>query len=273
MIPRVTQCAIGERLQELRRDRELTIEEVSRASGLSSRSLRDIERGRMLPDAVQLVALATVCQTSIDFILLGQRVTSAKTDDGRVRLRTAQVEPIRRRALAVGEWVMVREAARLSGVSESDWFTRARRVSKHARRVGLKPLAVKAPIDGAGSRLVWWLHRSLDARLRLDLDAQVASDRSREFSCSNAQLDRAWRRARWLVEWRKACDRQHSGKRIKGTLAEQIVEKAKRTEGVEFGISLRSLQAWWRRYAVSGRDGRIAGLSGLIERYGKEDVP
>jgi len=168
-----------------------------------------------------------------------------------------------------GEWVTIAEAARLSGVYKSCWYLRANRVAEHARTVGLNSLAIKAPIGGGRATVVWWLHRSLDKRLALDLDAQVCRDNARSFPCSKAQLDRAWRRARWVVEWRKACENQARGKRIKGALARQIVRRAKETEGAEFRISVRSLQVWWRRYSAFGREGGIAGLSGLIDGFGR----
>ena len=157
------------------------------------------------------------------------------------------------------------EACRLTGERKGVWYRRATREADAARSVGRKPLAIKARIGGGRATIVWWLHRSLDVGLALDLDAQVSTDRARVFACSEGQLARAWRRARWVVEWRKAIDSQAKDKRIKVALAGQTVRRAKDTEGAKFRVSVRSLQIWWRRYAAITAHG-VAGLAGLIER-------
>lgn len=167
-----------------------------------------------------------------------------------------------------GEWVTLAEACRLTDEGKGVWYRRATHEAEAARSVGRSARAIKAPLGGGSPRVAWWIRRDCDERLALDLDAQVCRDNARSFPCSEAQLQRARRRARRVVEWRKACDGQPKGKRIKGALARQIVRQAKRTEGAEFRVSVRSLQIWWRRYAALGREGGIAGLSGLIDGFG-----
>ena len=172
---------------------------------------------------------------------------------------TAQLAP------SPGEWVTLAETCRLTGERNGVWYRRATREADAARSVGRKPLAIKASIGGGRAAIVWWLHRSLDARLALDLDGQVTSDRSRAFACSEGQLARAWRRARWLIEWRQAIDSQAKDKRIKVALAAQTVRRANEAEGAKLRISVRSLQMWWRRFTAITDQG-VAGLQGLIER-------
>ncbi len=264
VVPRVTKCGIGVRLKQLRSNRNLTAEYVARAIKLPTRFIRTVERGRMMPTAAELVALAVVCRTSVDYLLIGQSATLHCSNDRSRRSRTLPTRPIEQRTPAAGEWVTVREAARLSGVSVSNWYARAIRVAEYAMRTGIKSLAVHAPISRNGSRRVWWLHRSLDERLRLDFDAQFRLDQSRKFPCSKAQLERGRRRAKWAAEWRKACDAQAKGKRNTIALAKRTVRRAKRAEGSGFKISVRSLQGWWRRYAGLGPNGGIAGVKGLI---------
>ncbi len=163
-----------------------------------------------------------------------------------------------------GEWVTISEAVRLTGERQGIWCRRANREFSNALDVGRASHAIKAPIGGGSSRIIWWLYRGLDARLALDLDEQIRRDKASVFPFSKEKQKRAWRRCRWVVEWRRLCNEEPKGGRTRRQLAGLVVSAAKLIDGNCFKISIRSLQGWWRRYAAIGRGGGIVGVEGLI---------
>ncbi len=250
----------------------MTVEQLSSISGLPPSLIRSTERGRVLLNVAQAAALATACRTTADYFLLGRTATdNAPNDEPRCLRVKASAAPMAPHRLTVGEWVTISEAARLTGATKSAWYTRAYHISENARRTVVEARAIRAPVNGEGTPVAWLVHRSLDKRLRLDLDGQVERDRRRSFSCSRRNLDRAKKKARWVVAWRKACDSHRGRARNSIALAHKTVRQAKKAEGAGFKISVRSLQVWWRRYATLCRGGGIAGLKGLFYKGGRKE--
>ena len=62
---------IGENIKRIRRERDLTQEEVAAHLGISFQSISKWERGETLPDTAILPDLANVLETTTDFILTG----------------------------------------------------------------------------------------------------------------------------------------------------------------------------------------------------------
>lgn len=83
--------AIGKRLQAARRDARLELAEVAARIGVSRTTLHRWERGHQVPSAIDLVALAELYRTTIDWLLGRPGPPSALflLDD---RVRTAQLE-------------------------------------------------------------------------------------------------------------------------------------------------------------------------------------
>ena len=78
------------------------------------------------------------------------------------------------------------------------------------------------------------------------------------------KVDQAYRKLRWLSEWRKLYDGGRGATEME--LAERIIADAKRVEGDDFPISFRALQLWQRAYNAEGTDGQIRGVEALIDR-------
>jgi len=168
-------------------------------------------------------------------------------------------------------WVTVDEAARLAGESVWTWRRRATALGERSSRRGSAPLARKAPPPGGRGKRCWWVHRSIDPRLAKAPKRATREDRERaalEAKYPPHKVALAYKRARWLNEWRRRCQARYNASRTKVELAESIVREARAVEGDGFAISVRTLEAWHTRYEAAGRAGRIAGVAGLVDRRG-----
>lgn len=160
------------------------------------------------------------------------------------------------------DFVPIDEASELTTLSVRVW---RRRAIKEAATGSLAYRA--APRTGKG-RPVWWVHRSLDPRLascptRCTRDELARASLLERFPAHHVEL--AYRKYHWLMAWRRLCNERDG--RTTRDLAAHIVAEAKRVEGDDFSISVRSLQLWWRAYNELGDDGRIRGIEALVPRY------
>jgi len=168
------------------------------------------------------------------------------------------------------DWITVEEAAASVGESERTWQRRGQWEVKQARTASRTALAVRRSPE-SGGKPVWHVHRSIDARLTRFPEHATRDDRQRPALLTKHpenKVQQAYRKLRWLSEWRKLCDGRCDATEVE--LAERIVADAKRTEGDDFPISVRALQLWRRAYNAKGDDGSIRGVEALIDRRGAE---
>jgi len=159
------------------------------------------------------------------------------------------------------DWIGVDEAASLTGVTSRAWQLRC----KHKlASTGLAEL--RTPPHGG--KPVWYISRAVDARLSRCVDRETRDARDRAALVTRHPehiVERASRKLYWVRRWRKACLVATRGRTEKQVAADVVVE-AKRAEGHDCRISVRSLYAW--RSAYDGGDGGgPRGLEALIDRY------
>ena len=176
--------------------------------------------------------------------------------------------------LPADEWLSLDQASRLTGESIRNLQRRASWELRSARQAGRQTLARKAlPTSGKG-KPVWYVHRSFDPTLARCVDKSTREERSRTALVDRFpqhKVEQAYLRAHWLRKWRSLCDQRRIGNGTEVQLAERIVREAKKTEGPNFPISMRSLQLWHGAYYRTSPDGQIRGVEGLIDRRGVED--
>ena len=169
------------------------------------------------------------------------------------------------------DWLVAGEVARLLGEHERTVRRRADREMAEAARDGRAPrVRQAAPANGRGG-VTWWFRRDYDARLARCPDRgtrDLLAEPSLAARHPAHLVERALRAARWMQEWRRRVDAPRVAGVTDRQLADAVVTEARKAEGAEFRISVRSLQLWWERYSAVGEGGRIAGLEALIPRYG-----
>ncbi len=166
------------------------------------------------------------------------------------------------------DWLTIDEAVSLTGDSPRTLRWRALKEADDSRRSGRTPLARKAPPRDGRTKSVWWVHRRLDRRLSSCPSKPDRNDQDRGMLLERFpahQVEHAYRKARWLRQWERACQRRRSSDVTQKALAESIVTEAREVEGASFHISYRALQHWRRAYNARHANGRIAGVSGLID--------
>ncbi len=154
-------------------------------------------------------------------------------------------------------FVTVEEAARITGESARTWRWRAKVESDAARKGGRPSLAVKAPTARGNG---WLLHRSIDKRLSKTLRPSERDSRARAallVQYPTHAVDLAYRKAYWLNAWAQAGGRRRD--------AQRIVVEAKRIEGEEFAIGVRSLELWRKAYRTVDQTGQVQGIEALID--------
>ncbi len=165
------------------------------------------------------------------------------------------------------EWLTVSQAAKLTGESARTWRWRAQREAIDSQRHGRQALSrMASPPDGRG-KAAWWVSRALDSRL-----TQYPTKRTRDGSARGSLLERhpehqvtlAYRKAHWLLRWRRLCDTASDPSQTARQLARRVVREARAAHGDEFRISFRALQDWWRSYNRLDPDGKVLGVAGLV---------
>ena len=170
------------------------------------------------------------------------------------------------------DWISAEEAAALTGDTERTWQRRARWEGRQARIASRPSLAVQRSAE-SGGKPVWHVHRSIDARLTPCPRADERENRARPALLTKYpqdKVERAYRKAYWLREWRRACEGPQAAGLNEEAIAARIVTDAKQAEGEDFPIGYRSLQLWKRAYDATGDDGAIRGVEALIDRRGEE---
>lgn len=170
------------------------------------------------------------------------------------------------------DFVTVGTASRLTGLSIRAWRSRAVNEVGQAKRDGARPMARKSANPSGIGRSTWWVHRSLHLKLTPFPDRDRRLERTRDpLAIQHPQhvVDKAMRRNHWLKRWRDLCKSNRDPNTTERDLADRIVEEARRVE-TGFKISLRSLDRWWKEYRRLGDDGQVCGVSGLVDRYGRE---
>lgn len=66
--------AIGERIKQQRKRKDLTQPQIKDLTGISSGTLSDIENGKTLPAALSLIKLSKALECSIDWMLTGENL-------------------------------------------------------------------------------------------------------------------------------------------------------------------------------------------------------
>lgn len=160
------------------------------------------------------------------------------------------------------DWLPISEAARMMGIAlrTMRWRCQSEYASKNLAQQRTNPTGKSKP--------TWWVHRSIDDLLsripdRTTRDARVRESLLAKFPA--AQVERAYKKNHWLQKWRSRC--YQPGGLTDRQIAAEIVDDAKRAEGDEFKIAVRSLQVWWNRYLTIASDGHISGVRGLVDRY------
>lgn len=165
-----------------------------------------------------------------------------------------------------GDWITVAAAAALSGLTESAWRQRARAEATAARCAGRASRAELRPNPSGIGRPTWFVRRVLDARLTAHASGEVRDQAENAALCMEFPphaVQRAYRRAFWLKHYQAERDSADHRGRTALQVAERVAAEARRTEGEEFGISPRTLQAWEKAF-------RAKGLRGLIDRRSTE---
>lgn len=67
-------CIVGKQIAMLRRRKELTQNELGERLGVSFQAVSKWERGETLPDTAILLDIADILETTVDYILAGDRV-------------------------------------------------------------------------------------------------------------------------------------------------------------------------------------------------------
>lgn len=156
------------------------------------------------------------------------------------------------------EWLSVAAAAELTGESVRTWRRRARSWAR----------ARLAELRAGEGKPIWYVHRTVDARLSRYPTGSVRDERTtRTLVARHPQnlVDRGLKRNHWLQRWRKECCEA-----TESVAAKRVVAEARRLEP-DLKISERSLRRWNRQYSRLGTDGAIAGVAGLVDRYGATD--
>lgn len=115
-------AATGERIQNLRRDREVTQEQLAIDLNISDRYMRNLEKGEKVPSVDLFVELRERFGSSLDYIVLGCVPAGAGT------ARSAANAPQRteRNAAAdscyAGNSGRIRLIKRFTVVNRNDWF-------------------------------------------------------------------------------------------------------------------------------------------------------
>ena len=156
------------------------------------------------------------------------------------------------------DWLTIDQAAQLTGKSERHW----RRL---AGRLFNRSLARRAPPAYGHGKPIWWIHRSAHRCLSRSPAARTRDSLLTRFP--QQHVARAYRKLYWLQEWRKRCALPRAAGQTGRAIAAAVVQEAEAAEGVEFGISVRTLQAWLRAYDSFDGRGRVRGVEALIDRY------
>lgn len=167
------------------------------------------------------------------------------------------------------DFITCEQAAALTGKSARHWRRRAMAEEATARKLGRRSLVRVEGSPSGNGRPPWFLHRSFDARFTRCPDAAQREDRDREALLAQyppAHVTLAYRRAHWLRAWRSACRYRRGSSATKRDLAAKTVADAKRAEGDDFAISVRTLEAWSKAYDAASPRGAIAGVEALIDR-------
>lgn len=174
-------------------------------------------------------------------------------------------------AIDDSQWLTVDEAAPLMGCS----LRHMQRVAKAKAELTHGRLARLAPPSDGNSKNVWWVHRSLDARLDKVIDDETRKERAlislHASGYPEHAVGRALAKSRWLRRWLDLCNGsvEVPGPRLARTtrdLAELVVREAKHAEGDDFSIGVRSLQLWKQQY-YEVVNGHIQGVLGLVDKY------
>ncbi|MEK6798003.1 MAG: DDE-type integrase/transposase/recombinase [Planctomycetota bacterium] len=162
------------------------------------------------------------------------------------------------------DWLPIDDVVRLTG--DPIRTLRWRCVTKWSARGKAE---LRPPASGNG-KPSWWISRSVDRRLladapSADLAASLLSRHPRR------HVERAHRKAQWLAEWRSRCNYPREAGLTDRAVAEQIIAEARRVEGADFAISVRSLQLWSAAFDSRGVDGNPLGVAALIDQYGRRE--
>ena len=176
-------------------------------------------------------------------------------------------DALRQPVSAIGDdWLSLARAGEASGVPLRTLRGRAEREARDAKRECRPSLArLDAPPSGRGKR-VWWVHRNLHPGLQRSSDDNDSERSSLLTRYPQHQVERAFRKARWLTDWRLLCDARRDSGVTEAELAERVVEQARSIEGDDYAITFRSLQRWYQAYSRVKNDGQIAGVEGLVDK-------
>ena len=126
------------------------------------------------------------------------------------------------------DWITIEEAVRLTGELDRTWQRRAAWEAKQARRASRPSLAVQRAPE-SGGKPVWHVRRSIDARLTVCPRADERENRARPALLTKYpqdKVERAYRKAYWLREWRRACEGPQAAGRSEEAIAARIVADA-----------------------------------------------
>ncbi len=74
---------IGKRIKDRRKELQLSLQDISNETGISTGNLSGIEKGNVLPSSKNLIKLSQILECSTDYILLGKN--KGQDIDGDIR--------------------------------------------------------------------------------------------------------------------------------------------------------------------------------------------
>jgi len=155
-----------------------------------------------------------------------------------------------------------RQRGRNDGISIEQWVAETgdckRKLQRWAVRAESTGLSWRVPRPGGG-KPEWRVRRDIDPRLRVRLEPLQKQRLSLCLRHGQEAVDVAHRRFQYVKEWESL--RKVSPRANTRSLAESIVAQAKRIEGPDFSISVRTLQVWCKNYEAHGMLGLIDGRS------------
>ena len=94
-------AATGERIQNLRRDREVTQEQLAIDLNISDRYMRNLEKGEKVPSVDLFVELRERFGSSLDYIVLG--VSASQREQDQLQMLRKELKEMQRRILVMLE--------------------------------------------------------------------------------------------------------------------------------------------------------------------------
>lgn len=117
-------AATGERIQNLRKDREVTQEQLAIDLNISDRYMRNLEKGEKVPSVDLFVELRERFGSSLDYIVLGVSASQREQElQNQLQMLRKELKEMQRRILVyAGNAGRICLIKRFTVVNRNDWF-------------------------------------------------------------------------------------------------------------------------------------------------------